>query len=79
MFRHFWFLRPRTKVRNLLDRGVHPNWAKALGNSRHVSRVGRGNVASRGKGAWRISTQSPLHQALPQRYFTQTLGLSLLG
>jgi hypothetical protein len=57
--------RSRTKVRNLLARGVHPNWAKALGNSR--------------KGAWRISKQSPLHQALPERYFTQTLGLSLLG
>jgi len=56
---------PRTKVRNLLARGVHPNWAKALGNSR--------------KGPWRISKQSPLHQALPERYFTQTLGLSLLG
>jgi RNA-directed DNA polymerase len=56
---------PRTKVRNLLARGVHPNWAKALGNTR--------------KGAWRISKQSPLHQALPESYFTQTLGLSLLG
>lgn len=56
---------PRTKVRNLLACGVHPNWAKALGNTR--------------KGAWRISKQSPLHQALPESYFTQVLGLSLLG
>jgi len=56
---------PRTKVRNLLARGVHPNWANALGNMR--------------KGAWRNSKQSPLHQTLPERYFTQTLGLSLLG
>ena len=56
---------PRTKVRNLLARGVHHNWAYALGNSR--------------KGPWRISKQSPLMQALPERYFTQKLGLVLLG
>jgi len=56
---------PRTKVRNLLARGVHPNWAKALGNSR--------------KGPWRISKQSPVMAALPENYFTQKLGLSLLG
>jgi RNA-directed DNA polymerase len=56
---------PRTKVRNLLARGVHRNWAMALGNSR--------------KGPWRISKQSPLHQALPETYFTQKLGLALLG
>ena len=54
---------PRTKVRNLLARGVHPNWAKALGNSR--------------KGPWRISKQSPVMAALPENYFTQKLGLSL--
>jgi RNA-directed DNA polymerase len=56
---------PRTKVRNLLARGVHPNWAKALGNSR--------------KGPWRISKQSPVMAALSASYFTQTLGLVLLG
>ena len=56
---------PRTKVRNLLARGVHRNWALALGNTR--------------KGAWRISKQSPLQQALPECYFTQKLGLALLG
>ena len=56
---------PRTKIRNLLACGVHPNWAKAMGNSR--------------KGPWRMSKQSPLHQALPERYFTQTLGLALFG
>jgi RNA-directed DNA polymerase len=56
---------PRTKVRNLLARGVHRNWALALGNTR--------------KGAWRISKQSPLQHALPAGYFTQKLGLALLG
>jgi RNA-directed DNA polymerase len=56
---------PRTKVRNLLARGVHPNWARALGNTR--------------KGPWRISKQSPVMAALPERYFTQKLGLMLLG
>jgi RNA-directed DNA polymerase len=56
---------PRTKVRNLLARGVHHRWAYALGNSR--------------KGPWRISKQSSLHQALPERYFTQKLGMILLG
>ena len=56
---------PRTKVRNLLARGVHPNWAKTLGNTR--------------KGAWRMSKQSPVMAALPECYFTQKLGLSLLG
>jgi RNA-directed DNA polymerase len=56
---------PRTKVRNLLARGVHPNWARALGNTR--------------KGPWRISKQSPVMAALPENYFTQTLGLVLLG
>jgi RNA-directed DNA polymerase len=56
---------PRTKVRNLIARGVHPYWAKALGNTR--------------KGAWRISKQGSLYQALPESYFTQKLGLILLG
>lgn len=56
---------PRTKVRNLLARGVHRNWALALGNSR--------------KGPWRISKLSPLHQSLPENYFTRSLGLTLLG
>jgi hypothetical protein len=56
---------PHTKVRNLLARGVHRNWAITLGNTR--------------KGAWRISKQSPVMAALPERYFTQKLGLVLLG
>ncbi len=56
---------PRTKVRNLLARGVHPNWAKTLGNSR--------------KGPWRISKQSPVMAALSASYFTQKIGLVLLG
>ena len=41
------------------------NWAKALGNTR--------------KGAWRISKHGSLYQALPESYFTQELGLFLLG
>lgn len=56
---------PRTKVRELLARGVHPRWAYSMGNTR--------------KGPWRISKQSPLHTALPEDYFTQKLGLVLLG
>jgi RNA-directed DNA polymerase len=56
---------PRTKVRNLLSRGVQFYWAKAIGNSR--------------KGPWRISKLSQLHKALPEHYFTRTLGLTLLG
>jgi hypothetical protein len=52
-------------VRNLLARGVHPNWAMALGNTR--------------KGPWRISKQSPVMVALPESYFAQKLGLVLLG
>jgi hypothetical protein len=50
---------PRTKVRHLLARGVHRNWAFTLGNTR--------------KGAWRISKQSPVVAALPEHYFTQKL------
>lgn len=56
---------PRTKVRNLIAGGVHPYWAKALGNTR--------------KGAWRISKHGSLYQALPESYFTQELGLFLPG
>ncbi|MEI8122370.1 MAG: group II intron maturase-specific domain-containing protein, partial [bacterium] len=56
---------PRTKVRELLARGVHPRWAHSMGNTR--------------KGPWRISKQSALHTALPEDYFTQKLGLVLLG
>lgn len=60
---HQWRL-PRTKVRELRRRGVHPNWARALGNTR--------------KGPWRISNHGSLRQALPDRYFTHSLGLVLL-
>ena len=56
---------PRTKVRELLARGIHPRWAHSMGNTR--------------KGTWRISKQSPLHTALPEDYFTRKLGLVLLG
>lgn len=56
---------PRTKVRNLLARGIQYAWAKTIGNSR--------------KGPWRISKLSQLHTALPEHYFTKSLGLLLLG
>lgn len=56
---------PRTKVRELLARGVHPRWAYSMGNTR--------------RGPWRISKQSALHTALPEDYFTRKLGLVLLG
>ena len=56
--------KPCTKVRELRQRGVHPNWAYALGNTR--------------KGPWRVSKHGSLRQALPDRYFTHSLGLVLL-
>jgi group II intron reverse transcriptase/maturase len=57
--------RPRTKVRELLKAGVHPKWAHALGNTR--------------KGPWRVSKHGTLRHALPDRYFTHSLGLVLLA
>jgi len=57
--------RPRTKVRNLKSGGVHHKWAMMLGNTR--------------KGAWHISKNSTLIQALPDKYFTTSLGLILIG
>jgi len=66
---------PRTNVRNLLARGVHRNWAVTLGNTRIRLR----RTTARQEGAWRISKQSPVMAALPERYFSQKLGLILLG
>ena len=56
---------PRTKVRELIKRGVYRKWALMIGNTR--------------KGAWRLSKNPSLIHALPDRYFTAQLGLVLLG
>lgn len=56
---------PRTKVHNLVARGVGHYWAKAVGNTR--------------KGAWRLSKHGTVCQALPDNYFTRSLGLVLLA
>lgn len=56
---------PRTKVSNLLARGISRTWAHCVGNTR--------------KGAWRLSNHGTLCAALPDEYFTRTLGLVLLG
>ena len=59
-----WTL-PRTKVSNLLARGISPKWAHTVGNTR--------------KGPWHLSKNGTLCAALPDEYFTRTLGLVLLG
>jgi len=56
---------PRTKVRNLKARGAHHKWAVMVGNTR--------------KGEWRLSKNGTLCAALPDTYFTRSLGLVLLG
>jgi len=56
---------PRTKVSNLLARGIGPKWAHMVGNTR--------------KGPWHLSKNGTLCAALPDEYFTHTLGLVLLG
>ena len=56
---------PRTKVHNLVARGVWHHWAMAVGNTR--------------KGAWRLSKHGTVCQALPDSYFTRSLGLVLLA
>jgi len=55
----------RTRVRNLKARGVHHKWAMMVGNTR--------------KGEWRLSKNGTLCAALPDDYFTRSLGLVLLG
>ena len=52
---------PRTKVRNLKARGVKHKWAMMVGNTR--------------KGEWRLSKNGTLCAALPDSYFTKSLGL----
>jgi len=56
---------PRTKVHNLVARGVWHHWAKAVGNTR--------------KSAWHLSKHGTVCQALPDSYFTRTFGLVLLA
>ena len=56
---------PRTKVRNLKARGIDHKWAMMVGNTR--------------KGEWRLSKNGTLCAALPDSYFTRSLGLVLLG
>ena len=56
---------PRTKVRNLKARGIYHKWAMMVGNTR--------------KGEWRLSKNGTLCAALPDSYFTHSLGLVLLG
>jgi len=56
---------PRTRVRNLKARGVQHKWAMMVGNTR--------------KGEWRLSKNGTLCAALPDAYFTKSLGLILLG
>ncbi len=56
---------PRTKVRNLKACGVRHKWAMMVGNTR--------------KGEWRLSKNGTLCAALPDAYFTRSLGLVLLG
>ena len=56
---------PRTKVRELIRRGVPKYRAVQVGNTR--------------KGAWRLSKNGFVKMALPNRYFTASLGLFLPG
>lgn len=55
---------PRTRVRNLKARGIRHKWAMLVGNTR--------------KGEWRLSKNGTLCAALPDTYFTRSLGLVLL-
>ena len=52
---------PRTKVRNLEERGVAHRWAMAVGNTR--------------KGAWRLSKNGTVCAALPDDWFTRSAGV----
>jgi hypothetical protein len=56
---------PKTRVRNLKARGVYHKWAMMAGNA--------------SKGEWRMSNNSSVGKALPDTYFTRSLGLVLLG
>lgn len=55
----------RTRVCELINRGVPLYWAERVGTSR--------------KGPWRLSRNTTVAKALPVVYFTRTLGLVLPG
>jgi len=56
---------PRTKVRELIKRGIPQYWAIPVGTTR--------------KGAWRLSQNTTVAKALPESYFLGKLGLVLPG
>jgi RNA-directed DNA polymerase len=56
---------PKTRVRELMARGIPEKWAKVVGNTR--------------KGPWRLGANSTVAKALPVSYFTRTLGVVLPG
>jgi RNA-directed DNA polymerase len=55
----------RTRVRELIQRGVSLYWAAQVGTTR--------------KGPWRLSKNTTVAKALPDAYFIKTLGLVLPG
>ena len=56
---------PKARVRNLKARGICHKWAMIVGNA--------------SKGEWRLSKNSNVCYALPDTYFTCSLGLVLIG
>jgi RNA-directed DNA polymerase len=56
---------PRTRVRNLMERGAVRKWAVIVGNTR--------------KGTWRLSKNGTVCAALPDDWFTRSAGVILLG
>ncbi len=55
----------RTRVRELIQRGISVYWAAQVGTTR--------------KGPWRLSRNTTVAKALPDAYFTKKLGLVLPG
>ena len=55
----------RTRVRELLNRGISLYWAAQVGTTR--------------KGPWRLSKNTTVATALPDAYFVKKLGLVLPG
>jgi len=56
---------PRTRVRNLMARGIARKWAMMVGNTR--------------KGAWRLSRNGTVCTALPDHWFTRSAGVFQLA
>ena len=56
---------PRTRVRNLMARGVARRWAITVGNTR--------------KGPWRLSRNGTVCAALPDNWFTRSAGALCLA